>query len=74
MVVNTSRSLLCTLYREAVSFTSDSRLYKNAFLSRQVFHWQRRGYSDSGTKTSLNPNICSSLAGRSYKELYELSL
>uniref|UniRef100_A0A0E9UGR2 Uncharacterized protein n=1 Tax=Anguilla anguilla TaxID=7936 RepID=A0A0E9UGR2_ANGAN len=40
MVVNTSRSLLCTLYREAVSFTSDSRLYKNAFLSRQVFHWQ----------------------------------
>ncbi|XP_035255421.1 acetyl-coenzyme A synthetase 2-like, mitochondrial isoform X1 [Anguilla anguilla] len=74
MVVNTSRSLLCTLYREAVSFTSDSRLYKNAFLSRQVFHWQRRSYSDSGTKTSLNPNICSSLAGRSYKELYELSL
>ncbi|KAJ8248480.1 hypothetical protein GJAV_G00242470 [Gymnothorax javanicus] len=74
MVPSTSRTLFYMLCRETVSFRSDSRLFRSAVVSRKVVHCENRSYSGSGSKISASPNICSSLSGRSYQELHELSL
>ncbi|KAG7462585.1 hypothetical protein MATL_G00186330 [Megalops atlanticus] len=75
MAAHRSKSLLYMLCRETISFRGDNRYHRGIFCtSEKVIKYQRRSRSDFGTKTSLAPNISSSLAGRSYRELYELSV
>ncbi|KAG9344500.1 hypothetical protein JZ751_011170 [Albula glossodonta] len=67
-----SISLFHMLCRE-VSFRSYFRFNRSILHAPgKVFLCQ--SHSNSRTRTSVPPNICSSLAGRSYRELYELSL
>uniref|UniRef100_A0A6Q2ZM20 Propionate--CoA ligase n=1 Tax=Esox lucius TaxID=8010 RepID=A0A6Q2ZM20_ESOLU len=75
MASHTTRSLIDVISKTNVFFKYGS--YKKIILLNSIkhVHCHRRTVSSIGDrKTNLTPNLCAHLAGRSYKELYQMSV